>query len=709
MKKFSTFFFASLCVFSAAAQPSFVGFQAESGALTSNTEWTTATVNGATVVRITTNLGGQNPASVNRMITYSVTFPQAGTYSLYARLYVNSGGFNDDSYYYGNGFGVKSPTNDNDWMTVNGLASGGFTNGTDYVNSTGSAGINVFKWVNMSVFNPAGSGTETPITFVVPAGNLTQTFQIGAREDGLDIDRFVFGLTSYNYTVGNLDNGENGSDIPPPPPYNPPGPPIATGKSKFLGGVYSQSQKTNFDKYWNQVTPENAGKWGSVEATRNVMNWTELDEAYTLAKTKGFPFKMHTLIWGAQQPTWMESLSTGDQLAEINEWFSAVAQRYPAIDIIEVVNEPLHQKPDHTGGGGNYINALGGAGASGWEWVLRSFRLARQYFPNAKLWLNDYSIINSTSNTSQYMTLVNLLKAENLIDGVGEQGHAFTTFGTPASTLTTNLNSLATLGLPLYITELDIDGAPVQTTAGDNTQLTEYQRVFPLFWTHPAVKGVTLWGYRPGHWRSAQGAYLAYDNGAERPALVWLRSYVQATPLPVSLTAFAAVKKGMTARLSWSANNEINNDHYEIERSADGFAFTPLLKVAGAGGQYGNDYNVEDALPLTGKNYYRLVQYDKDGRKAVWGTRMLSFDRNGSGLSVQIFPNPATSFVTILTAPAVRTAMITDAAGKLVRTVPISSGGRATVGTAELAAGIYYVKVSDEGKTAFSKIVVNKK
>lgn len=36
------------------------------------------------------------------------------------------------------------------------------------------------------------------------------------------------------------------------------------------------------------MTPENAGKWGSVESTRDTMNWGQLDTAYTLAKTNGF-------------------------------------------------------------------------------------------------------------------------------------------------------------------------------------------------------------------------------------------------------------------------------------------------------------------------------------------------------------------------------------------------------------------------------------
>ena len=333
-----------------------------------------------------------------------------------------------------------------------------------------------------------------------------------------------------------LDNGLPGTTVPPPPPYTPPGPPIATNQPKFLGSVHSPSQVVNFTAYWNQVTPENAGKWGSVEATRDVMNWGGLDAAYALAKSNGFPFRMHTLIWGNQQPAWIEALPPDQQREEIEEWFAAVAMRYPDIDFIDVVNEPLHDPPDGPGDG-NYLEALGGAGASGWEWVLESFRLARLHFPAARLGINEFSVTNNTADMQRYIGIIQLLKAETLIDDVGVQGHAFST-RVSASTTSGNLDLLATTGLPIYVTELDIDGPT------DEVQLADYQRIFPAFWEHPAVRGITLWGYRPGHWRTAQGAYIVHENGAERPAMVWLQDYVANTPLrpwivtqPVSQTA----------------------------------------------------------------------------------------------------------------------------------------------------------------------------
>ncbi|OON68843.1 endo-1,4-beta-xylanase [Hymenobacter sp. CRA2] len=545
MKQRSTLFLGLLGLLtlgaaqSGQAQNAPVPQQAESGTL--GADWLSQTASGVQYVTVTptATINGQNPGTAARVITYSVTFPGAGAYDLYARVRVNAGGANDDSFYYANGFGQKLPADDTNWITVNNLNAVGYASGSGNVavEGAGGAGTGVWKWINLSKFN----GGEPPISFTVAAGGLTQTFQIGAREDGLDIDKLVFGQTGLYFTPDQLDNNQQGTSAPPVT-FTPTGPPMAQGKSKYLGGVYSTPQKPFFNKYFNQVTPENAGKWGSVEATRNQMNWAELDSAYALARRNGFPFKMHTLIWGQQQPIWIETLPPAEQLTEIREWFQAVAQRYPNIDQIEVVNEatndlPLNGSTGNNGpntpgsGAGNYYDALGGAGTTGWDWVITSYQMARQYFPNAQLLINDYGVMSYTTNAQRYLGIVNLLVQRNLVDGVGIQGHAFETKNIPTSTLIANLNTLASAGKPLYITELDIDGVNSANQLDDAIQLAEYQRVFPALWEYPAVKGMTIWGYRPGHWRSAQGAYLANADNTERSALVWLKNYVRTTVL----------------------------------------------------------------------------------------------------------------------------------------------------------------------------------
>ena len=128
---------------------------------------------------------------------------------------------------------------------------------------------------------------------------------------------------------------------------------------------------------------------------------------------------------------------------------------------------------------------------------------------------------NFALGAERFARIIELLQAEKLVDSIGIQGHAFCTNEADTPTLRANLERLAVTGLPLFITELDVDGHE------DADQLAEYQRLFPLFWDHPSVMGVTIWGYRPGMWRTAQGAILAHDNGAERPAFQWLLDYVR--------------------------------------------------------------------------------------------------------------------------------------------------------------------------------------
>ncbi|MDI6403126.1 carbohydrate binding domain-containing protein, partial [Balneolaceae bacterium ANBcel3] len=43
--------------------------------------------------------------------------------------------------------------------------------------------------------------------------------------------------------------------------------PIAEGQDKWIGNIWSGPQIQDFTNYWNQVTAENAGKWGHVEGT----------------------------------------------------------------------------------------------------------------------------------------------------------------------------------------------------------------------------------------------------------------------------------------------------------------------------------------------------------------------------------------------------------------------------------------------------------
>jgi len=390
---------------------------------------------------------------------------------------------------------------------------------------------------------------------------------------------------------------------------------LAAGKPKFLGNIVPNSVPASYNTYWNQITPENAGKWGSVEGTRNTMNWTALDLAYNHAKANGFKFKLHTLVWGSQYPSWITTLSATDQLAEIEEWMNQLAARYPDVWAIDVVNEPIKTPLP-------FKAALGGDGATGWDWVIKSFELARAKFPNAKLHINEYGTENDPPVRAQMIALINLLKARNLIDGIGVQAHAFNLDFMNAAQMKACLDDYAATGLDVYITELDIRGTG--NTQTETAQSTKYQDLFPVMWEHPSVKGITLWGYL---YSETDGTYtwlartgIVNPDGTERAAMTWLKGYISGavTPTPPAapsgLTASAA--SASQINLAWT-DNASNETAFKVERAAS--ASGPWTEIAGTLAANSASYSAT-GLSASTTYYFRVRAANASGDSAYSAT-----------------------------------------------------------------------------------------
>lgn len=280
----------------------------------------------------------------------------------------------------------------------------------------------------------------------------------------------------------------------------------STSGKKFVGNITtSGAVRSDFAKYWNQITPENEGKWGSVEATRGVYNWSALDRIYAYARQNNIAVKAHTFVWGSQYPSWINNLSPAEQATAIEDWIRNFCTRYPDTKYIDVVNEAI---PGHA-------PAAYAKNAFGDNWIIKSFQLARKYCPNSILILNDYNV--TSWNTNEFIALAKPLIAAGVVDALGDQAHGLEGFS--VTDISNNLNKVAALGLPIYITEYDV------AKTDDQAQLQIFQQQFPLFYNHPSVKGITLWGYVYGKtWVTGSG--LIQDNGTPRPAMTWLMDYL---------------------------------------------------------------------------------------------------------------------------------------------------------------------------------------
>ncbi len=126
--------------------------------------------------------------------------------------------------------------------------------------------------------------------------------------------------------------------------------------------------------------------------------------------------------------------------------------------------------------------------------------------------------------------------------------------------------------------------------------------------------------------------------------------FPEQTSLPVKLTLFSVTKQGSDAIVKWTTEREVNNDHFEIERSSDGIQFTKVGTVVG-NGTTSNSNNYQFTDPLTGVTskivYYRLRDVDIAGKGTFSKIVALRLDGTRGIKNFSVYPNPFTSNIKI--------------------------------------------------------------
>lgn len=116
--------------------------------------------------------------------------------------------------------------------------------------------------------------------------------------------------------------------------------------------------------------------------------------------------------------------------------------------------------------------------------------------------------------------------------------------------------------------------------------------------------------------------------------------------LPVKLVFFDAEAIDNTVvYTSWQTASEVNNSHFEVERSQNGLDFEYLGQVSGNGttSQIQN-YNLTDAQPYDGTSYYRLKQVDFNGQFEYSDIQQVFIERESG---IVLYPNPASSQINV--------------------------------------------------------------
>ncbi len=108
--------------------------------------------------------------------------------------------------------------------------------------------------------------------------------------------------------------------------------------------------------------------------------------------------------------------------------------------------------------------------------------------------------------------------------------------------------------------------------------------------------------------------------------------------LPVNLKYFTAGIKTNQASISWQTLTETNNSHFEVLRSTNGVDFISIKTVKSQGAA---TYSIIDPSPSNGVNYYKLLQFDHDGKVNDFGIRTLNYALDQK-LGVSVYPTYVT-------------------------------------------------------------------
>ncbi|MET0555310.1 MAG: endo-1,4-beta-xylanase [Vicinamibacteria bacterium] len=211
-------------------------------------------------------------------------------------------------------------------------------------------------------------------------------------------------------------------------------------------------------KHFDTVTSENILKWALVHPEPTRYEFGPADAYVELGRKHGQQVIGHTLVWHNQTPKWVFEGKDGKRvdrdtlLARMREHIRTVVGRYRGrIAGWDVCNEVITEE--------GALRKSPWFEIAGEDYIAEAFKAAHEADPDAELYYNDYNLYKPAKRAAA-IALVKKLRAQGLrVDALGEQGHW--QLATPAvAEIQAIFDDAAAAGLPVVITELDVDVLP---------------------------------------------------------------------------------------------------------------------------------------------------------------------------------------------------------------------------------------------------------
>ncbi|XP_026657966.2 endo-1,4-beta-xylanase 5-like [Phoenix dactylifera] len=235
-----------------------------------------------------------------------------------------------------------------------------------------------------------------------------------------------------------------------------------------------------FLERFNAAVFENELKWYTTEPQPGKLNYTLADEMLEFIRANKVVARGHNIFWEnpSVTPSWVRNLTGDDLRSAAKSRIQSLMSRYKGEFVHwDVNNEMLHF---------DFYEQRLGPNAS-----LEFFGTAQQADPLATMFMNEFNVLETcddvNSTVDSYISRLRELKeAGAVLQGIGLEGHFFTKPNLPL--MRAVLDKLATLDLPIWLTEVDINHI-----FDHQTQAIYLEEVLREGFSYPFVNGIMLW------------------------------------------------------------------------------------------------------------------------------------------------------------------------------------------------------------------------
>ncbi len=237
------------------------------------------------------------------------------------------------------------------------------------------------------------------------------------------------------------------------------------------------------EKHFNAAVHENALKWYHTQRQAGEPDYSDAERMVEWCRQRGISVRGHCIFWEVEKmvQSWIGELSDEALLAAVEKRAKEVTTRFKGrIGEYDLNNEMLH---------GDFFTRRLGQGI-----VDKMFAWAKEGDGDARLYLNDYSILQGGEFDAYVNQIQAFLDRGLPVGGIGCQTHL--TGPVDWDKFEKRLNRLAEFGLPIKITEYD------QEKVDDPQRAKDLRRLYMTCFANPAVEGIYMWGFWEGsHWR----------------------------------------------------------------------------------------------------------------------------------------------------------------------------------------------------------------